>query len=80
MAEKTVETQFGALTLREENGALTALRWGIAAQEDCTDLLERAAEQLREYDAGAREAFDLPLHSECRHRRSGAPAGAIPFR
>ncbi len=62
MAEKTVETQFGALTLREENGALTALRWGIAAQEDSTDLLERAAEQLREYDAGTREAFDLPLH------------------
>lgn len=81
MAEKTVETQFGALTLREENGALTALRWGIAAQEDCTDLLERAAEQLREYDAGAREAFDLPLnvHGSELQRAVCAAIYAIPF-
>ncbi|QJF50519.1 methylated-DNA--[protein]-cysteine S-methyltransferase [Roseobacter ponti] len=61
MAEKTVETQFGALTLTEENGALTALRWGVAAQGESTELLDRAAEQLRAYDAGTLEAFDLPL-------------------
>lgn len=57
----TVSTRFGDLTLTEEEGAITALRWGRAPREDETSLLARAAEQIAAYDNGQLEAFDLPL-------------------
>ncbi|WP_299960117.1 methylated-DNA--[protein]-cysteine S-methyltransferase [uncultured Roseobacter sp.] len=61
MLEKTVSTQFGDLVLVEDADAITAVRWGKARREDKSPLLEKAAQQMREYDAGARELFDLPL-------------------
>ena len=61
MLQKTVKTRFGDLCLVEEDGAIVALRWGIARHEAASPLLEKAARQLEEYDAGARQAFDLPL-------------------
>lgn len=61
MLEKTVHTQFGDLVLVEQDGAITALRWGQARQEATSPLLEKAAGQLAEYDEGTREVFDLPL-------------------
>ncbi len=61
MLEKTVSTQFGDLVFVEDAGAITAVRWGKARREDTSPLLEKAAQQMREYDAGAREVFDLPL-------------------
>lgn len=61
MLEKTVSTQFGDLVLVEDAGAITAVRWGKARREDTSPLLEKAAQQMQEYDAGAREVFDLPL-------------------
>lgn len=64
MLEKTIETQFGSLVLTEEEGAITRLGWGVAANEGNTDLLNEAARQLREYDEGRREVFDLPLRVE----------------
>ena len=64
MLKCTVETQFGPLTLTEESGAITRLTWGKSAQQDRSGLLDRAAAQLAEYDAGDRQSFDLPLHVE----------------
>lgn len=61
MTEQTVDTQFGALVLVEEDGAITALRWGRARNEASSDLLDEAARQLRAYDAGRLEQFDVPL-------------------
>lgn len=81
MLEKTVDTQFGPLVLTEEAGAITRLRWGLASDEAQSDLLQRAEGQLREYDAGVREVFDLPLHvggSEFQ-RAVCAQIYAIPF-
>ena len=61
MLQKTVKTRFGDLCLVEEDEAIVALRWGFARHEATSPLLEKAARQLEEYDAGARQAFDLPL-------------------
>ena len=61
MLQKTVKTRFGDLCLVEEDGAIVALRWDFARHEAGSPLLEKAARQLEEYDAGARQAFDLPL-------------------
>ncbi len=61
MMERSVDTQFGTLTLREEAGAIVALRWRRARSEDASALLDEAVLQLRAYDAGRLEAFDLPL-------------------
>ncbi|MEM6891588.1 MAG: methylated-DNA--[protein]-cysteine S-methyltransferase [Pseudomonadota bacterium] len=61
MLERTVDTQFGSLVLRADKSALTRLTWGRATREDPSDVLDAAAAQLAEYDAGVRETFDLPL-------------------
>ena len=62
MNEQTVETQFGTLVLTEKAGAISQVRWGRANSESSSDLLNKAALQLREYDTGTREVFELPLH------------------
>ncbi|TMM55265.1 methylated-DNA--[protein]-cysteine S-methyltransferase [Sulfitobacter sabulilitoris] len=81
MAQCSVSTRFGDLTLTEEDGAITALRWGRAAQQDDTPLLARAALQLAEYDAGVRIKFDLPLRvaGSALQRDVCAAILAIPF-
>ncbi|WP_300062325.1 methylated-DNA--[protein]-cysteine S-methyltransferase [uncultured Roseobacter sp.] len=61
MQRLCVDTQFGRLTLVEEAGAITAVRWNGADAGAPTALLKEAAQQLVEYDAGTRESFDLPL-------------------
>lgn len=61
MKRRSVHTQFGLLILVEEEGAITSLDWGRRAQDDPSDLLDEAAAQLRAYDQGQREVFDLPL-------------------
>jgi len=58
----SLETQFGALTLHETDGAIVALSWGQATRQDQSDLLAEALAQLAAYDAGQLQAFDLPLH------------------
>lgn len=59
-----IESPVGLLRIAEENGAVTELLFGRqddgAAQGE-TPLLLRAEEQLREYFAGERTAFSLPL-------------------
>ena len=58
----------GPLTLEEENGALTAVRFNPDLPRDAaplalpaTPLLRQAAEELREYFAGERREFTVPL-------------------
>ena len=59
-----ISSPIGDLTLTEEEGALTGLYFGRLArpgEEGPTALLEETARQLREYFAGQRREFDLPL-------------------
>jgi methylated-DNA-[protein]-cysteine S-methyltransferase len=53
------ESPIGPLTLHQEPGGLCALRFG--AERGLPAATGPAAEQLDEYFAGARRAFDLPL-------------------
>jgi methylated-DNA-[protein]-cysteine S-methyltransferase len=56
----TVETATGPVTLTAQEDAIVAVTWGGKAAADSPVLL-RAARQLREYFAGTRRDFDLPL-------------------
>ncbi|MDA7427221.1 methylated-DNA--[protein]-cysteine S-methyltransferase [Primorskyibacter aestuariivivens] len=60
MAERSINTPVGTLTLTEEAGAINALEWRAGARDE-TPLLDRAAAQLDAYFAGRLTAFDLPL-------------------
>lgn len=64
----TFLSPLGALTLVEEEEALTELRFGDFGGRDASPLLTRARREIGEYLAGTRRRFDLPL----------APAGT-PF-
>ena len=61
MAKQSIHTQFGPLTVTENDGAITALDWQWAPHQDSTPLLDEAAAQLAAYAAGTRTLFDLPL-------------------
>ncbi len=61
MKLRDIQTQFGALTLTEDKGAIVRLSWGVSGSKERSDVLDAAARQLAEYDAGTREQFDLPL-------------------
>ena len=60
MPALTVETRFGPLTLTEEDSAIVRVAWDGAGRDD-TPLLAEAARQMRAYDAGELQVFDLPL-------------------
>ncbi|MDA9207442.1 methylated-DNA--[protein]-cysteine S-methyltransferase [Octadecabacter sp.] len=80
MPALTIHTQFGPLTLIQTGEAISGLEWD-GTHKDETPLLVEAAAQLRAYDAGALEVFDLPLEvagSEFQ-RRVCAQMSAIPF-
>ena len=76
----TVPTQFGPLTLYEEEGAVVRLVWDGDGRDD-TPLLREAAAQLRAYDAGTLEVFDVPLrvHGSDFQQAVCAQMSAIPF-
>ena len=58
----TVDSPLGKLTLTSAAGALTALDWNLAdTYTDKDPVLEEAARQLRQYFAGNRTGFDLPM-------------------
>lgn len=61
MPSIVVPTQFGRVALVQEGGHLTGAVWGGPSDGAPTPLLEEAARQLRAYDAGQLEAFDLPF-------------------
>jgi len=62
MKAMTVDSPVGPLTLRAEEGRLTAVEFGGGGAPAAADaVLDLAATQLAEYFAGERTEFDLPL-------------------
>lgn len=61
MKQRSIPTQFGDLTLIEEDGAITRVDWGAQDRQDRSDLLDEAVRQLAAYDAGKLQKFDLRL-------------------
>ena len=61
MSTRTIETPIGPLTLQADEAAVTAIRFGADGAQDASPLLDAAEAQLREYFAGTRRTFDLPL-------------------
>jgi methylated-DNA-[protein]-cysteine S-methyltransferase len=62
MSRLTIDSPLGKLTLTSAAGALTALDWNLAdTYTDKDPVLEEAAHQLRQYFAGERTDFDLPM-------------------
>ena len=66
MTHMRIDTPIGELTLVARDGALAGLHFAgydppAESVEGTEPVLEAAAEQLREYFAGERTAFDLPL-------------------
>ena len=79
-----ISSPIGALTLVEEDGALTEVRFGEKAQGvmlKSTELLERAARELDEYFCGERRAFTIPLnpHGTPFQKRCWDALCRIPF-
>jgi methylated-DNA-[protein]-cysteine S-methyltransferase len=62
--QRSIQTQFGILTVTEEAGAITRLSWGGVAEHHSSDLLDEAARQLASYDKGELTEFTLPLRVE----------------
>ena len=81
MARMSVDTRFGPLCLTEADGAIVRVTWGSVAQPLETDLLRRACEQMRAYEAGDLQEFDLPLavRGDALVRAVCAEMSAIPF-
>ncbi len=66
MTHMRIDTPIGELTLVARDGSLAGLHFAgydvpAESKEGSEPVLEVAAEQLREYFAGERTAFDLPL-------------------
>lgn len=61
MPQLSMHTPVGDLTVSEEDGAIVAVDWGWARDQDETPLLAAAADQLARYFDGELERFDLPL-------------------
>jgi methylated-DNA-[protein]-cysteine S-methyltransferase len=68
MRRLSLESQFGRLTLSEDEGRIVALTWGGRAKGKPTSSLAEAKKQLLEYFSGRRKRFDLPLELD------GSPA------
>ncbi len=60
MPSASLPSPFGRLTITEQGGLLTELRWH-GGGDDRTAVLNRAVAQLADYFAGQRPVFDLPL-------------------
>lgn len=81
MSTRTIETPIGALTLTASADAVTAVHFGAQGARDASPLLDAAEAQLREYFAGARRTFDLPLapHGTAFQQRVWTALRAIPY-
>ncbi len=64
MAQLSMHSPVGDLTVTEEEGAIISLDWGWVPAEwqEETPLLLEAVEQLNDYFDGKRLDFDLPLN------------------
>lgn len=80
MKQLTVPTQFGPLTIVEDDGAIVRVDWD-GDGDDQSDLLREAERQLRAYDSGTLHEFDLPLRvaGSDFQRDVCAQISAIPF-
>ena len=81
MSARTIETPIGPLTLQADEAAVTAIRFGADGAQDASPLLDAAEAQLREYFAGTRRTFDLPLapRGTAFQQRVWAALRAIPY-
>lgn len=61
MPQLSLHGPFGSLTVSEEDEGLVALDWGWGGDQQQTDLLRRAREQLHAYFDRELREFDLPL-------------------
>lgn len=61
MYQEHFETPFGPLTVRADDDAVVEITRGTVDKVRPNPLTGEAVRQLREYFAGARTAFDLPL-------------------
>lgn len=65
MEQAVIDSPLGPIRIEAHEGRIVRLRWSKEAADTQPpapgSLLARAAEQLAEYFAGEREAFDLPL-------------------
>ena len=80
MSTRAIETPIGPLTLEADENAVTAIRFSAGGAQDASPLLDAAEAQLREYFAGARRTFDLPLapHGTAFQQRVWAALRTIP--
>lgn len=80
MPSLTVPTQFGPLTLIEQDDAIVRVEWDGNGRDE-TSLLQEAARQLHAYDAATLTEFDLPLRVSGSdfQRAVCAQMSAIPF-
>lgn len=81
MSTRAIETPIGPLTLEADENAVTAIRFGADGAQDASPLLDAAEAQLREYFAGARRTFDLPLapHGTAFQQRVWTALRTIPY-
>jgi methylated-DNA-[protein]-cysteine S-methyltransferase len=81
MRRLSFETQFGRLTISEEDDRIVSLDWGGRAMGKPTPLLLEAKRQLQQYLAGRRKTFDLPLAPDgtVTERRVWQLMAEIPF-
>ena len=81
MSTRAIKTPIGPLTLQADEVAVTAIRFGAGGAQDASPLLDAAEAQLREYFAGARRTFELPLapHGTAFQQRVWAALRAIPY-
>ncbi len=61
MSQASVETPVGWLTLTEEAGAITAVRWGKTAEAAEIPVLRQAVVEVEAYFAGELTDFTVPL-------------------
>lgn len=81
IAALTFDSPLGPVTVRERAGAIAAIDFAAGFPQRPTPLLESAAAQLREYFAGGRTVFDLPLDVPASpfQRRMRDAMMAIPY-
>ncbi|MFM2355271.1 MAG: hypothetical protein RLZZ528_1007 [Pseudomonadota bacterium] len=75
----STHSPLGPITVTEAGGEIVALSW-VGGQGDASPLLLHAVQQLQQYFAGERQAFDLPLAFGTGFRAAFLRAlTAIPF-
>lgn len=81
MSIRAIKTPIGPLTLEADENAVTAIRFSAGGAQDASPLLDAAEAQLREYFAGARRTFDLPLapHGTAFQQRVWTASRTIPY-